>query len=75
MLAEARADTTRLLGAAEAEAEAARMAAYDGVDRAVLFALAAREAAAHLPQIGSLTLTPDAITSALNALSVSQDNR
>ncbi len=75
VLAEARADTTRLVGAAEAEAEAARMAAYDGVDRAVLFALAAREAAAHLPQIGSLTLTPDAITSALNALSVSQDNR
>ena len=73
VLAEARADTTRLIGTAEAEAEAARMTAYDGVDRAVLFALAAREAAAHLPQIGSLTLTPDAITSALAALS--QDNR
>jgi hypothetical protein len=73
VLAEARAETTRLDGAADAEAEAARMAAYDGVDRAVLFALAAREAAAHLPQIGSLTLTPDVITSALTALA--QDNR
>ncbi|MBT0771181.1 hypothetical protein KIH74_19730 [Kineosporia sp. J2-2] len=68
VLAEARADTTRMVGAAEAETEAARMAVYATIDRDVLLALAAREAAAHLPQIGSLTLTPDVITSALSAL-------
>nr|WP_269326995.1 SPFH domain-containing protein [Kineosporia mesophila] len=67
-LADARAETTRLVGAAEAETEAAKMAVYADIDRNVLLALAAREAAAHLPQIGSLTLTPDAITSALAAL-------
>jgi regulator of protease activity HflC (stomatin/prohibitin superfamily) len=68
VLAEARADQTRAIGAAEAETEAAKMAVYADLDRGVLFALAAREAAAHLPEIGSLTLSPDILTSALSAL-------
>jgi regulator of protease activity HflC (stomatin/prohibitin superfamily) len=68
VLAQARADTTRLIGAADAEAEAAKMAVYAGLDRGVLLALAAREAATHLPAIGSLTLSPDVLTGALSAL-------
>jgi DNA polymerase III gamma/tau subunit len=68
VLAEVRAETTRMLGAAEAEAEAAKMAVYAGLDRGVLLALAAREAATHLPQIGSLTLSPDVLTGALSRL-------
>ena len=68
MLAEVRAETTRLLGAAEAEAEEAKIAIYAELDRGVLLALAAREAAAHLPQIGAITLTPDVITGALSRL-------
>jgi regulator of protease activity HflC (stomatin/prohibitin superfamily) len=68
VLAEARAETTRMLGAAEAETEAAKMAVYADLDRGVLLALAAREAAAHLPQIGSLTLSPDVLTGALSRL-------
>ncbi|GAB3269638.1 SPFH domain-containing protein [Kineosporia babensis] len=69
LLADARAESTRLVGAADAETEAARMAIYADMDQAVLLALAAREAAKNLPQVGSLTITPDAVTSALTALS------
>jgi regulator of protease activity HflC (stomatin/prohibitin superfamily) len=65
----ARAETTRVLGAANAEAETARLASYAGVDPAVLLALAAQSAATNLPQIGSLSITPDAITDALARLS------
>jgi regulator of protease activity HflC (stomatin/prohibitin superfamily) len=68
VLAEARAETTRMIGAAEAETEAAKMAIYAGIERGVLLALAAREAAAHLPQIGSLTLSPDILSAALSTL-------
>ena len=65
LLAQARADTTRLVGAAEAESEAARMAVYASLDPSVLLGLAAREAAGNLPQIGTLTLSPDVVSSAL----------
>ena len=68
-----KAETIRTVGAAEAETEAARMAVYAGLDRGVLLALAAREAAANLPQIGSLTLSPDVLTSALAALAGSAE--
>ena len=68
VLAEVKAETIRSLGSAEAEAEAAKMAIYAELDRGVLLALAAREAAANLPQIGSLTLSPDVVSSALSRL-------
>ncbi len=68
VLAEVKAETIRAVGSAEAEAEAAKMAIYADLDRGVLLALAAREAAANLPQIGSLTLSPDVVSSALSRL-------
>ena len=68
VLAEVKAQTIRQVGAAEAEAEAAKMAVYADLDRGVLLALAAREAASHLPQIGTLTLSPDLVSSALSRL-------
>ncbi|MBW8487663.1 SPFH domain-containing protein [Actinomadura parmotrematis] len=58
----------RELGAAKAEAEAARLAAHQGTDPAVLLALAARALAEHLPEIGQLNLSPDVLTTALARL-------
>lgn len=68
VLAAADADAARLRGEAEAAAEGARLAAYAEVPQGVLLALAAKELAAHLPQVGQLTLTPDVLTGALTAL-------
>ncbi|MEZ5189484.1 MAG: SPFH domain-containing protein [Schumannella sp.] len=65
---EVRAETTRQLGSANAEAEAAKLAAYAGVDAAVLQALALRELAGSLPNIGTVNLTPDVLTQALSQL-------
>ncbi|MEU6857447.1 SPFH domain-containing protein [Glycomyces sp. NPDC046736] len=67
-LAAAQADRVRAVGAAEGEAEAARMAAYQTVPTAVLQALALRELAGQLPEIGQLTVTPDLLTGALARL-------
>ena len=53
------AGSLRLSGAAEGEAETARMAAYGDVDQATLVALALKELAGNLPEIGTLNLTPD----------------
>lgn len=64
-LAEARANGTRALGEANAAGEAARISAYRNVPQANLFALAAKDLAANLPQIGSLVLAPDLVTSLL----------
>lgn len=64
-----RAESTRVIGAASAEAEAAKLAAYAGVDPAVLTGLALQELARHLPEIGTLNLTPDVLTQALTRLS------
>jgi regulator of protease activity HflC (stomatin/prohibitin superfamily) len=64
-----RAETTRALGAADAEAETARLKAYAGVDPAVLTALALQDVARNLPQIGTVNLTPDVLTEALTQLS------
>jgi regulator of protease activity HflC (stomatin/prohibitin superfamily) len=58
-LAEANAAATRVIGAAEGEAETARLAAYRDVPESVLLGLAARDLAANLPKIDSLVLTPD----------------
>jgi regulator of protease activity HflC (stomatin/prohibitin superfamily) len=67
-LAGARAESHRLVGAAEAEAEEARLAAAASVPQATLYALAARELAGQLPEIGQLTLTPDVVTGLLTKL-------
>ncbi len=64
-LAEAHAAGTRLAGAAEGDAEAARVAAYADVSQSVLMALALRELAANLPHVESLVLSPDLLTRAL----------
>ncbi|HVM14727.1 MAG TPA: SPFH domain-containing protein [Egibacteraceae bacterium] len=66
--AQARADGIRAVGAAEADAEGARLAAAATVDVDVLLALAARQLAENLPEIGALTITPDLLTAALNRL-------
>ncbi|WP_433362513.1 SPFH domain-containing protein [Actinoplanes sp. CA-142083] len=56
---DARAAGARAVGLAEAEAEAARLAAYRDLPPAVLQSLALKELAAHVPAIGELTVTPD----------------
>ena len=66
--AESRAETTRTVGAAKADAEAARLASYAGVDQSLLLSLAAQSLADHLPAIGTVNLTPDIISQALTRL-------
>lgn len=68
LVAAGQADTTTLVGAADAQAEAAKLAAYRDVDTMVLLALAARELAANLPSIGTLTVTPDLLSPVLARL-------
>jgi uncharacterized membrane protein YqiK len=67
-LAEAEAEATRMVGTAEADAETARLAAYRSTDAAILLALAAKELAANLPEIGTLTVAPDLLTPILARL-------
>ena len=71
-LAGSRADATRVVGLAEAEAEAARLAAYRDVEASVLTALALRELAGHLPQIGTVSLSPDLLGTVLGGLASGQ---
>ncbi|MEO5920200.1 MAG: SPFH domain-containing protein [Pseudolysinimonas sp.] len=66
---EVHAATTRILGAANAEAETARLGAYAGVEPAVLTAIALQKVAENLPRIGTVNLTPDVLTQALTQLS------
>lgn len=66
--AAAQAQAIRVVGEANGAAETARLAAYADVDRAVVMALAVRELAGGLPEIGSLTITPDLLTQALAQL-------
>jgi regulator of protease activity HflC (stomatin/prohibitin superfamily) len=68
VLANAKADTTRLVGAATADAEAARLTAYRDTETDTLLALALQELAGALPQIGTLNITPDLLTAALGRL-------
>lgn len=67
-LAVARAQARRVLGTAEADAERARLDASAAVPTAVLHAMALRELAAGLPEIGQLTITPELLSSALATL-------
>jgi hypothetical protein len=64
----AEAAQVRELGAAEAEAEAAKLAAYVEAGQEILVALALRDAARSLPSVQNLTVTPDLLTGALGAL-------
>ncbi|MDG4787575.1 SPFH domain-containing protein [Micromonospora sp. WMMD1102] len=68
-LTAAKAEGVRGIGLAEAEAEAARLAAYRDLSPEVLHALALREVAGQLPEIGQLTVTPDVLTGLLGRLS------
>ena len=69
--AERGAATAAPVGQAEAEAQAALLAAYDAVDHQTLTALALKELAANLPDVSNLTtltLTPDVLGEALARL-------
>ncbi|OLB64478.1 MAG: hypothetical protein AUI10_10920 [Actinobacteria bacterium 13_2_20CM_2_72_6] len=65
---EARAAGVRAVGVAEGDAEAARVAAYRDLAPAILHALALRELAGQLPEIGQLTITPDVVTGLVTRL-------
>jgi regulator of protease activity HflC (stomatin/prohibitin superfamily) len=67
-LAEARAAGTRALGEAKAAAEAAHVAAYRDLPQTSVLALAASDLAGTLPQIGTLVLAPDLVTTLLSKL-------
>ncbi|WP_131744983.1 SPFH domain-containing protein [Frankia sp. Cppng1_Ct_nod] len=66
--ASARAEATRLIGAAEGEAETARVAALRDLDRSAVIALAVRDLAGNLPEINTLAITPDLVTTLLARL-------
>jgi regulator of protease activity HflC (stomatin/prohibitin superfamily) len=67
-LADADAEATRVVGTAQADAESARMSAYRQTDAAILLALALRELGGNLPEIGTLTITPELLTPILARL-------
>ena len=66
--AAAEANQIRLVGEAAAAREAATMEVYRGMEQATLLALALRDAAGSLPNIGNLTITPDLLSGALAGL-------
>ena len=66
--ATAEANQLKLVGEAAAAREAATMAVYKDMDQATLLALAFREAAASLPNINNLTITPDLLSGVLAGL-------
>ena len=70
----AAAASTREIGEAEAAAQAAKLAAYAGVDPAVLTALALQQFAVNLPEIGQLTVTPDLLSKVLGGLGSVQEH-
>ncbi|MGL5819675.1 MAG: SPFH domain-containing protein [Phycicoccus sp.] len=67
-LADAEAGARRATGAAAAESEGLLLGAYAEVSSAAVLALAAREAAANLPQVDQLVLTPDLVSGVLARL-------
>jgi regulator of protease activity HflC (stomatin/prohibitin superfamily) len=69
---QARAAGVRAVGVAQGEAEAAKLAAYRDLPPAVLQALALRELAGQLPEIGQLTVTPDVLTNLVGRLGARQ---
>ncbi|MGL5864709.1 MAG: SPFH domain-containing protein [Dermatophilaceae bacterium] len=73
-LADAAARAQRVTGAATAESEKLLLEAYAGVPGSALLALAAREAAANLPKVDQLVLTPDLVSGALARLTGAAEN-
>ncbi|NEE03585.1 SPFH domain-containing protein [Phytoactinopolyspora halotolerans] len=67
-LADVRADATRIIGEAEAAVESARVAAYRDLNGTTLLGLAVKDLAGHLPDIGTVILTPDMLAPALARL-------
>jgi regulator of protease activity HflC (stomatin/prohibitin superfamily) len=65
---DAKADGIRKLAEAEAAGEKARLDAYKEIPQETLYALAAKELAGNLPEIGSITLTPDMLQPILQRL-------
>jgi hypothetical protein len=65
---DARAAGAKALGLANAEAEAARLDAYRTMPTDVLKALAIKEFAGQLPEIGQLTISPDVLSDLLTRL-------
>ncbi len=65
---DAKAESIRKLAEAEAAGEKARLEAYRDVPQGTLYALAARELAGNLPEIGSISLTPDLVQPILQRL-------
>ncbi|TWP53284.1 hypothetical protein FKR81_04755 [Lentzea tibetensis] len=65
---DAKAEGIRKLAEAEAAGEAARLDAYRDLPEKVLFGLAAQEFAKNVPDISSITITPDVVTSLVNKL-------
>lgn len=68
VMATASAESTRVLGEADAAAEAAMLAAYRDLDQATLLGLAVKELAANLPSIDHLSITPDLLAPVLARL-------
>ena len=65
---QARADGVRAVGLASADAEKARLSAHGELPTEVLWALAMKELAGNLPQIGEITVTPDLVTKLIRRL-------
>ncbi len=66
--AKAQAESVERVGAAEAGAEAARLAAYADLPPSVVMALAVKELAANMPDLRSLVVSPDALAPLLGRL-------
>ena len=73
VIARADAEAARVLGAANAFAEAQRLKAYGEISEATLLGLALKELAGSLPKIETLVLSPDVITTALARLGVASN--
>ncbi|MBH0053004.1 hypothetical protein I6E74_02325 [Salinibacterium sp. SWN139] len=69
---ESAAENVRVMGAATADAEKARLAAFEGIESEVLLALAANSLAENLPEIGTLNLSPDVLSQALSRIAGTQ---
>ncbi|MFS8096355.1 SPFH domain-containing protein [Lentzea alba] len=63
-----KAEGIRKLAEAEAAGEKARLEAYKEIPQGTLLAMAAKELAGHLPEIGSITITPDMLAPVLRKL-------
>jgi regulator of protease activity HflC (stomatin/prohibitin superfamily) len=68
LAADAQAYRTGVVGAADAEAEAARVAVYRDVEPATLLLLATRDLVGNIPEIGQLNVSPDLLSTALARL-------